>query len=567
MATNILLNPEVPEDADLDANRALISQEHPRYIEWKETWKLLGHIYEGDGPFLDGDGLVAHPREIVYATDPVTGEVDTSEIKGFTAKFYRRQKIARYENFAQTIVDTFVAYLFAKPISRVVGEESADKKRHPLEDWWDDVDGEGTSMSDWMQARQILANVFGHVWIIMDRERVTGPAVSRAAQGRPILRSYVPLDVPDWLCPGNKPVAVKVVEAVERKSLFSSTLASKDQGDSATDRSGLQVQYRIWDREQWALYDQDGGAVTSGPHGFPECPVVVLYSNRRARIPLIGRSLLGDGKLFQDHYNLLSELRELLRGQTFSMLHIGLAEEEQVDEARQRLGNHAGVDNVIYTKGGAGYVAPPDGPAGVYAQTISDLERKMYRLVGLPWEGDSGVGETADSRRLKAMDLNRFLAKQASECEVAEYAIARLWFLATYGEAGEARFDSSEVSISYPDEFHTEAILDVVNNARATISLGLGRTADKETKKRALPVLLPDLDIETKKTIEAEIEAAVDVEADSAEKMQQAMEAQYVNPENQAPSQTGDLMPPDTGFEGEIKPGQFPPKKKTAEVQ
>jgi hypothetical protein len=197
-----------------------------------------------------------------------------------------------------------------------------------------------------------------------------------------------------------------------------------------------------------------------------------------------------------------------MRAQTFSLLNIQLGENEELQDARGRLGDHAGVDSILWTRGGAAFIAPADSPAARYAQEIADVERKMFRLMGLPWENDSADAESEGSRKLKAMDLNKLLAGQADEAERFEYQLTRLWFIGYYGrEMGLRRFKDAGLRIKHPDEFNTAQLLTVVEEARQALSLNLGATAEKLIKKNTIPILVPNVTADQKKEIEKEIDA------------------------------------------------------------
>ena len=276
--------------------QARLWQTHPRYDEFADTWRLLGECVEGDGGFLDGTNLVAHPRELHYKRF-ADNTVDPSVTIGETEKFKRRKRLARYDHLAGLIVDQFVAYQYAKPIRRSL-TTPADQP-HPLELWWQNVDGDGTHIDDWMRESQYLANVYGFVWTVLDRvdpvRDGAGPT-SRADEGGLVLRRYIPLDCLDWLAPRGVLTACKFIEAKDRDSLFDaipSGGAATVGADQATD-----VEFRVWDAEQWQVLDGEGALRDQGAHGYGEVPVVIHYARRRPRIPIIGRSLLGDGRLF-----------------------------------------------------------------------------------------------------------------------------------------------------------------------------------------------------------------------------------------------------------------------------
>lgn len=521
-----------------------IRQTHPRYDEWAPVWKLLGEVAEGDGGFLNGGYLHAHPRELNYARDPVTGEVNSDTVVSEKEKFKRRRKLTRYENFAAAVLDTFVDYQYAKAITRTIGQPApggTPRKGHPIESWWEDVDGQGTDMTSWLRVTQVLADTYGHLFVVIDREQdtTTWRPRTRADEGRLVLRRYLPLDALDWLAPRDRLTAIKFAEATERTSLLDE--APPAPTHAAMDASD--VEYRLWTATAWSLVDADGAIKGGGPHAYGEVPVVQYFARRRARIPLVGRSLLGDGRLFKDHYNVLSELRELMRAQTFSLLNIQLGPMEDVGAARGLMGDHLGTDSILWTRGAASFLAAPSGPVVDYMNELQQIERKIFRLTGLPWEGDSAAPESAGSRRLKAMDLNRLLAGHADEAERFEYQIARLWFIGTYGrDAGLAAFDKSELAIKHPDDFHTEELLTALTDAQLALTLGLGPTANTHVRQRLIPLLLPDLDQDTRKKVDAEIEANAAAEAEFRDRMAQ-MESGQLEPA-EAPEAEGQATVP-----------------------
>lgn len=553
-----------PRAADLKSNqdrnspearrrRALAWQTHPRYVEWLPVWRELGHIYEGDGPYMDGRALVPHPRELRYLTD-ADGRPDYDRVIGEMPKFTRRKQLASYLNFAQAIVDTIVDHLFAKRPTRMV-EPLPDGSPHPIMDWWENVDGMGTSMTDWLRQEMTMAAVYGFEWVVMDRlgsPSAVSP-LSMAEQGQLILKSWIPPDCLDWLAPRGRIASAKFVEARERADLSevtaTTTLPGSGQLGDVLAQDNPDVDFWLWDDRYWIHLNKDGGEVERADHGFGECPVVPLYCRKRARVPVIGRSLLRDPRTFRDHYNQYSELRELERNTTFSMFHVMLGEQETVDEARARLGTHASTDTVVFTKGGAEWITPDSGPVSSYLETLDKLERAIFRLIGLPFDGDGHSAETADSRRIKAMDLNRTLAGMADHLERFEHTVARLWFRGTYGaDLGYEMWKNTPITVSYPEEFYIQQVVEAINDLREATSVRLGATAHATLRKRIIPVVLPDLDDDTRAVIEDEIdeEATAEQELNRAMEEGGAMQAMGLGPDGE---------PADAEDEGEDEAG------------
>jgi hypothetical protein len=516
-----------------DGQRVLV-QTHPRYDQWRADWLGLGYVYEGDGPYLDGSALVPHSRELIYAKD-LTGKVDFTSVIGQQRKFLQRKTLAHYQNFASVIVDTLVDHQYAKTPTRDIAERGV-LGHHPLQRFWEDVDGLGTHIDDYLEFAQTLAHVYGHCFILMDRQENVERAAegraprvrTRASDSRPVLRTYIPVDAPDWLAPAGRLTAIKFIESVERTTLTQPSAAVAQQAV-------------VWDDRAWTRISNNGKRIVSQPHGFGRVPVVTFYARRRARIPVIGRSTLRDYRMYRDHYNMLSELREIFRAQTFSMLHIQLKEGETVEQARAHIGDHAGTDSLLFSMGGAEFIAPPEGPAAQYAAAISELEQKIFRLVGIQNEGSGSLASVAaDTMRIRSLDLNRMLAHFADQAEIADREIARLWFAAEYGpDRAAAMQDEADLVISHSDEFFTEQITQVVQDAAATIAIGVGPTATALIKRSVVNVALKDVSAEQYATIVEEIEERAERDADMADMIAEAA------------MQTGKVTEPDPNGKGQ----------------
>jgi len=469
--------------------------QHPVYLEWAPVWKKYRDIYDGIGGFRDGTYLVAHPREWKDFTNPNPSKP--------TNKLLARRKLARYENIAATILDQKRSALFKGEVTRTVGGESKTQKTqpHPLETWWENVDGEYCSIDDWMGDAFVGAALFGHLVHYMDRPADAAP-VTAADESQPFLRAYTPIDVPDWgLTDRGRLRWVRFQEAVPRT-------------DPTTPAATQATRERLVTEDYWQVITRENGqqSSTKGDHGFGIVPVVVQYATRRALTQFIGQSVLGDPNLFIDLYNLTSEIRELLRAQTFGMMNVPLgttADRVSVLEAQTMMGDEKGAENVLFTPGPAQYIQPDTNNITVYQDERRDLLRTIYRLAAIPWESDSKDAEAEGSLKLKREDMNQVLASYGTECEKAEYQIAKLWFRAIYGlERWEQEWDTAQVKIAYPKTFDVTPFAEMLEQSQAAVSLEMGPTFMKELRASLVPKFLPNLTPETQAAIEKELEAA-----------------------------------------------------------
>lgn len=518
----------------------LAIQPHPAYITYQPIWQQLLDVYEGAGGFLDANKpyLYAHPREWLDHSyrDADTGKWVTNPSPSLASpKLKARRKLARYENIAATLIDQLKAALFRRSAARSFAEPDRIPDDHPLVAFWGNADGLGRSIAHLMPDYWTGAAVFGHLPLVLDRAGETDADATVADMPPVILRAYTPLDMIDWLTDDlGGLVAVRLLEAVRR--------------DRFEDVAGaVTAQVRTLDGESWTLTQIEklgtpgrglrpakGITDETGAHGFGALPVVMLYARRRALMPTIGRSVLGDPALYLDLYNLTSEVRELLRNQTFALLNVPLGTDGSMERESALIGETAGTANVIFSSQPIAYVSPEGTNVQVYHEHIDRLVRLIYRLAVVGWESDSRDAEAADSRRLKKEDLHQMLAGYAAECEACEIALARLVYRAHYGDRWEQQWEADQPIVAYPDEFDVSGLLEDLEAATQGLALELGETASRELKKRVVPKLLPGLPPSVMQTIEREISAA-EVKTE-AERAREALEIRFGRPiDNSAP--------------------------------
>jgi hypothetical protein len=247
-------------------------------------------------------------------------------------------------------------------------------------------------------------------------------------------------------------------------------------------------------------------------------PVVFLYAKRRALTPIIGKNVTGDPDLHIDLYNLISEVRELLRTQTFSILNVPIGTDQGASVEREMgiMGRQSGTANVLFSTQPAQYVTPEGTNVEVYHEHIDRLVRMIYRLASCPWESDSKDAEAEGSMQLKRQDMQNTLKKYAGELQRADDRLTELFYRAMHGEKGWQRVrDKDGLSVAYPDTFEVPDFEQVAKEATALIGIEPGETASKEIKKRVTFAYLNDIDADMRQQISAEIEAVkVETEAE-----------------------------------------------------
>jgi hypothetical protein len=274
------------------------AQTHPAYDVWAPVWRKLVQVFEGSGGFLDGTNLVAHPREwldhsfITQVAETETQADGTTTTTGRlkkivtvnpspskpSAKLLERRKLARYENIAAPIVEHKLAALFRKGPHRQVNGGVKDQQEHVWLDWCENVDGAGTSMTNFMRDAWRFAAIFGHAVIVMDLNGQPNPQ-TKAEQGQPVLRLYSALDMFDWLTDDTGALAgVRLYEVAPRTSF----------NDNAT-AAATRYRIRTLTAETFEVTEEqakttrggtvkavDQKVVNQGIHGFDTLPVAIL---------------------------------------------------------------------------------------------------------------------------------------------------------------------------------------------------------------------------------------------------------------------------------------------------
>lgn len=528
--------------SDVTAQKQAITP-HPAYILWQPIWQQLLDVYEGGGGFIDTSRpyLYAHPREWLdhsYVDDK--GRTVANPTPSVASpKLKSRRKIARYENIAATLIEQLKSALFRKPATRTFEDPTKIPDQHPLAEFWENADGMGRPLEALMPDYWTGAAVFGHLPLMLDRVGQTTDLDTAADTPPVVLRAYTPLDMVDWITDElGGLVSVRLLEAAPRT-------------DFTQQASAVVTQVRTVTAEGWTLATVDKAfkpsakiPETTGDHGFKALPVVMLYARRRAMLPTIGRSVLGDPALYIDLYNLTSEVRELLRNQTFAILNVPLGVDGSIEKETTLLGQTSGTQNVIFSSQPIDYVSPDGTNVQVYHEHIDRLVRLIYRLAVVGWEGDSKQTESGDSRKLKKEDLHQMLAGYAAECQNAEIQMAKLVYRANFGDNWYAQWEADKPSISYPDTFDVTDLLTELETVTQGIALELGETATKEMKKAVARKLLPNLPQPTQAQVDKEIAEAKVLTAQ--EQQQQLIEARF-----------GATNQPPTGAPGDG--GQPPP--------
>lgn len=425
--------------------------------------------YTGGGGFQTGAYLEPHP-------------VETTE------SYQLRQKLAVYPNFTRKVCKIYLGTLFREQATRL-GEAQA---------WgmfMGNADGVGGRIDDLMQRAVLLAMLLGTVHLVVDRPR--GQPQTQADEAN--LMPYCVVRLPGDIAAQRIDSRGHLVQVVYRE-----------------DENGALV-YRGWEAQRWwvaedvegkrLLKDAAGQALT-GEHKLGRVPVHRLHSEFLLRVtdPRATAWAAGIAELNGDLYQRWSELRNLERKQSFSILTLPVTSEE---EAQRLTTLDISTDNALpYNPAGGGrpgYISPSPDPQQKYADSIASCIEMIYKLANLEFVG--GVQSSGIAMQFHFQSANDAISLMASEAEKAEMAIGQL-ACAWMGQEWDG-------SVQYPRRFQTDILAAELKEAMDATTLDLGPTANALVKGRIARRMIGDQVTEAQiQKIDSELLAAGDLYGD-----------------------------------------------------
>ncbi|WP_446807970.1 hypothetical protein ACH50O_11685 [Methylomonas sp. 2BW1-5-20] len=421
--------------------------------------QFLLDAYSGQGGFASGAYLIPHLREA-------------------DEKLKRRKELAVYPNFSRKIVNVMMGFLWKQTPSRESDELYSTFAMN--------ADGAGGKLDTLLSSYQRLAMILGTVYVIIDKPKTQGQ--TRADQAMP----YMALRLKSQLVAETKNAA---------GTWMSVTFSELD---------GKETRYRTYTTTGWMLTkDQDGSdVIEQGEYSIGRVPVVRLHIAKPLNpTDSAAQSFFYDlAGLNWDLYNARSEMRELFRAQTFAILALPVAD----DNERQRLTNLTiSTENALtYNPAGGGkpeFLAPPPDPVQLYMEQIANTVTDIYRVANLEFVG--GVQQSGVALSFHFQECNSALGDMAENCEAAEVEIASLVYAWQ-----DKQFTGN---IAYPKDFNLSDLQTAINIAMDSVTLGMGPEFDKAIKKRlAKQILANDTAPSTMTAIDKEIDAAGDTYGD-----------------------------------------------------
>lgn len=481
----------------------MVKSPHPVYVGNFNYWQFLLDSYEGG---------------VDYCNGMIPGKTGASSLKDFVVRIFvngqeqkqptasgnlfqhpkerledyqDRLRMSYYYNFCAPVVDIYANHLFKDSVIEEFKaiEDTVDQVR-------ENIDLKGSSIEEFRRELATNCQIYGHCFVIVDSPKTpSGAVVTRKDQidqrAFPYVTIYAPHCIINWtLDVFGSPYWVLLREYVE-----------SNVDPQAFNKSKIKDwNYKLWTRDGWARYDREYKLIDQGTHPVGEVPIVCVYDKKSLKeVSFLGIATLADiAFVSRDIYNSCSELKQILRDQTFAFLAInGTATE--YDELS--VGTMKGL---LYPEGRnvPQYVSPPADNATTYFTHIDRQVRKIYQLAKL--EGGSAHQEqTAEAQTgvSKAWDFNETNAALAKKALNLEDGERKIWQMFAKWEG--KKFDGR---IQYPNEFSMSSLMDDLQEAEKSARLALGETFDLEVRKaihkkkfpRAAEEMLKDMENESK---------------------------------------------------------------------
>ena len=201
---------------------------------------------------------------------------------------------------SRTPVPTFVAEAIDTHLSRIYSREVKRSATPQLMQWWNDVDGAGTTIDQWMsESVAPLLLVLGQLDLYMDHPMApdgeiieTRADLERLGLDRCIASYILPEHMLWWKLDSNSRY---YSECLVRETI-------------ETD-NGTEIRYRYWTETEWTLFSENGEILSQVRHGFGRVPIVRIFDHRKPRCGNIGQSRYESvAERQREYYNRDSEL-------------------------------------------------------------------------------------------------------------------------------------------------------------------------------------------------------------------------------------------------------------------
>ena len=422
------------ETEDQKKLKQFIDRRHPKYADNLTHWNFLSSCYMGGRQWFDNN-IFKYIKE------------GDKEYKDRIDRAYRF-------NHSREIVDLISKYIFKSKVNRNDEDASPAVKK-----FLGDATLGGLNMKQYSRHLADKSSIYGRVWIVVDSDASGIITVKDEKKTGAHVYSYIvkPQDALDMSFDEYNRLNWILIHEVYR-----------DDEDPITSSGEELSRYRLWTRNEWILFEDDGKQIEmidSGEHGLGEVPVFPLDHISTNESLWDSPSLINDiAYLDRANANYLSNLDAIIQDQTFSQLAMPAQGLLPGEESHQKL-IEMGTKRVFTYDGEGGsqpfYLSPDVKQAELIVTVVKQIINEIYHTVGVAGERtkqDNAVGIDNSSGVAKAYDFERvnalLTAKSATlqECENNILRLVNKW-------AGQTNTIDGDL-ILYPETFDVRGLSD-----------------------------------------------------------------------------------------------------------
>lgn len=468
------------------AIKNLVENPHKVYINNYTYWNFLLNSYEGGLDYTNAglkEALGNQTDKLVQITlngEPLGNQTNLSgnlfkHKKERADDFAKRIQQSFYYNFCAPVIDIYTNHLFKDAVNADYGSiENFVKMRES------NIDRQDSSIGEFRKEIATLAQIYGHCYVLVDMPKDDGEITMADKVDKdkfPYFNIFRPQSLLNWaLDEFGQPYWVLLVEAVD--STIDPLIYNKDKTRTC--------QYKLWTRTSWHKFDQEFNLVSEGVHGLKRVPITAFYNKKsRKQKGFLGISEIQDiSFISREIYNSLSELKQILRDQTFAFLAV---QGKTTDYDETVLGITKGM---IYPEGAnvPQYVSPPPANAEVYFKHIDRNVQKIFQIAKLEGGSGEGGGDEAVQKSgiAKAWDFNQTNSALNLKANNMNDAEVKIW--ETFARWEGKEFDGS---IEYPQEFSIQSVNQDLDEAEKMMKLTLGTEVDNAVKEAIIKKKFP----------------------------------------------------------------------------
>lgn len=543
------------------------------YLEQELRWRWLLDSLEGGERYrqavygMDLRGmpirnLIRHKREYPLPQDgglysPSVGRpTGTDQAAQATDDDYELRR-------ARTPIPTFTLEVVTVHLAKIYNQEIKREGPEPIEGWWKDMDGLGSSADQWWgDVAGPLLMVFGQLDVKV--ENAAAPDGEEVATRADELRLGLDKAVVSYILPVNLPWW-----KLDRRGRYVECVVREVGEDD-------EIYWRYWNADEWVKYgvvtvkDRHGkeslaiDVVDRSGHPYGVVPIVRVFDKRRPSCQHVGLPRYEPiAEIQREFYNRSSEL--ILSDTT--QAHPVLQMPEDMLKPDGTVGIGPGYVLPMKRNPNSGdyapssYVDPPKGAADSLRTNMSDLRDEADRQACLTKPAGSAgttgqtVGQSGLSKRLDQTTGNELLGKIAKTLQHAEETVSELAAV-VLGVASPER-GGEAFSIGYPGQFDLANADELMGVAQA-FELLLTQAGDAPITElamlsKAVRLIVPGLDDDQYGEMDDELEALLarrqQEKREQRESMQLALDAPPADEPNHEPA--GTSAPGDQPDEGE----------------